>query len=532
MIASVDRIARIDTELAAARAGRVPEITLWDLVVWCEARHSTRDAIVLGGRRLSFGDLAQETRRVMAGLRSAGLERGAHLALIGTNSVEWVEVFLAAAGLGATVVPVNTRLTPGEMEWTVKAADAAWIVYMPRYFQPEASGEHTRRFTLSGEAAGVQSVASLRDAGPEDSPEPGATPHDVATILYTSGSTALPKGCMLTHAGIVRNACLHVERLGITAADRWFSGMPLFHAGGLVWGLTSILVSGACLVTQEIFHPGNALDLMEAEACTYHHGVDTMFVKEMAHPTFEPRRLQTVRMAASTGSPELLRQIHDVMGIPGIVSKWGITEGYGNLTLCSPADPLEKRLRTVGRGYPGIEYRISDPATGQTVPAGRTGEIQVRGCAMAGYYRDPSATARMIDADGWLHTGDLGSFDEDGYLIFAGRLKDMLKVGGENVAALEVENALLEHPDLRMAIVVACPHARLGEAPVAFVIPRDQRRPDADELDRHCRTRLAPFKVPARYVLLETGDLELTGSGKVVKTQLVQKARTLFGTLT
>ena len=251
-----------------------------------------------------------------------------------------------------------------------------------------------------------------------------ASSSDVAVIMYTSGSTAAPKGCMLTHQGIVRNACLHVERLGITAEDRWFSGMPLFHAGGLVWGLTSVLVSGACLVTQEVFDAGEALDLIETERCTYHHGVDTMFIREMAHPAFHARRTRTVKIAASTGTREILQRIRDVMGIEGVVSKWGITEGYGNLTLCSPTDPLEKRIQTVrGRGCPGIDYRIVDPGSARPLPPREIGEIQVRGCAMAGYYHDAAATASIIDPDGWIHTGDLGWFDDAGYLSFARALE-------------------------------------------------------------------------------------------------------------
>ena len=254
-----------------------------------------------------------------------------------------------------------------------------------------------------------------------------------------------------------------------------------------------------------------------------------MFIREMAHPAFDARRIRTVKIAASTGTREILQRIHDVMGIEGVVSKSGITEGYGNLTLCSPTDPLEKRLETVGRRYPGIDYRIVDPGSARLLPPREIGEIQVRSCAMEGYYHDAAATASMIDHDGWIHTGDLGWFDDAGYLSFAGRLKEMIKVGGENVSALELEEILLQHPDVRMAYVVSCPHAQMGEVPVSFVVPREGAELTGEQLDHYCRARLAGFKAPARHVLITADEMEFTGSGKCGKSCSKKKPRNCSG---
>lgn len=524
-------------QLERAREGSQPELTLWDVLSLRADADAHRTAVVLPDRRVDFATLHRESAEVRMGLHRAGLRRGDHLALLGTNSIDWVVTFLGAVALGVRVVPVNTRLTDDEIRWTVEASRSRMVVVQPSYGRRslgtlvkalDRAPSVERVFVMNGGQAGFSPVP--RAPGQPPPPE-AASPDDVAVIMYTSGTTAKPKGCMLDHCGIVRNACLHTDRLRLVSDDRWFSGMPLFHAGGLIWGLTSVLVTGACLVTQTIFDAGQALDLIEAESCTYQHGVDTMFIREMDHPAFRPERVASLRKAASTGPPEILRRIHDEMGVDGIVSKWGISEGYGNLTLCSPDDPLSKRLDSVGRGYPGIEYRIADAADGGDLPAGEVGEICVRGSAMVGFYDEPELTARMFDPDGWLHTGDLGRFDAEGYLYFMGRLKEMVKVGGENVSAAEVENVIVRHPSVSSAYVVGCAHGDLGEVPVAFVVPADGCVLDEATLDEHCRQQLAPFKVPARYVATSEAELQMTASMKIVKRGLEERAKELFGVL-
>jgi fatty-acyl-CoA synthase len=508
----------------------LPELTYADLVQLGASRHGDEDALVLGEARVSFQRLADEVEAFQLRLAKMGVAPGDKVALLGTNTPAWMAAMLATMAAGAVAVPLNARDPLEGLAYTILASDATHVLYAERYARRDMSelpGSLAERGWRGG-CVTFEAAARLREQLPATRSDgmagPGgaatAAPGDLGIILFTSGSTSRPKGCMLTQQGMIRNALLHTERLGITPEDRWFSPMPFFHAGGLIWGITSMLVSGATLVSQERFDAEQALDLIERERCTYHHGIDAMFVAEMNSPTFTQERVRSLRIANSTGSSELLRSIHDRMGIAGIVSKWGISEGYGNLTLSAPSDSLEKRLCTVGRGYPGIEYRIVDPATGE-IDFGRSGEIQVRGSSMSGYYNDPDATSALIDSDGWLATGDRGAFDGDGYLHYEGRLKEMLKVGGENVSLAEVESALMQHPSVELAVVVGAEHPRLEEVPVAFVVPRaGAERLTPGELEAFGRERLADFKVPVAYVTTSIEQIPTTGSGKVARRSL------------
>ena len=499
-----------------------PQLTYRDVIEHAAARHGDKTALVLGDARLTFGELAAQVDGAQARLARAGVSVGDRVAVLGTNSPEWLITVLAAMVRGAVAVPLNARDPVDGFAHALITSDASHLVYAEQYGRRDLRGLpadlRTRGWT--GRSGVLRRGWVLADTRTAATRPDAATPDGLGIILFTSGSTSAPKGCMLTQQGMIRNALLHTERLGITAHDTWFSPMPFFHAGGLIWGVSSMLVTGATLVSQPMFEAGDALDLIERESCTYHHGIDAMFVAEMTHPTFSPARVATLRCANSTGSRELLRRIREQMGVEGVVSKWGLSEGYGNLTLSSPTDPLDKRLDTVGRGYEGIEYRIADPHDGVAPALGRVGEIQIRGAAMEGYYRDPEATAAMFTSDGWLRSGDLGSFDADGFLTYAGRLKEMLKVGGENVAIAEVEDVLMSHPDVQLAIVVGAAHDRLVEVPVAFVVPRAGARPRAGALDGYARTRLADFKTPRHYLVCAIEDIPTTGSGKVQRREL------------
>lgn len=504
--------------------GLLPQLTYGDLVQFGAERFGSQEALVLAGERISFQRLADEVAAFQRRLAGLGVVPGDKVALLGTNTREWLAAILAIMASGAVAVPLNAREPLEGLAYTVLAGDVAHVLYAEHYARRDMTElpQQLADRGWTGTSVTLAAAARLRDYAPDaPSADTAVAPNDLGIILFTSGSTSRPKGCMLTQQGLIRNALLHTERLGITAADRWFSPMPFFHAGGLVWGVTSMLVSGAALISQPQFDAGDALDLIEREECTYHHGIDAMFVAEMNHPNFEPGRMRSLRIANSTGSIELLRRIHSDMGIEGVVSKWGISEGYGNLTLCAPDDPLQKRLTSVGRGYPGLEYRIVDPDTGISSACGVRGEIQCRGAAMEGYYNDPEATRNMIDPDGWLHTGDRGAFDEEGYLHYDGRLKQMLKVGGENVSLVEVEDALMQHPGVQLAVVVGAAHPRLGEVPVAFVVPRPGTGGlDAAQLRHFGRERLADFKVPVDCVIAAIQDIPTTGSGKVARQPL------------
>ncbi|MDO8210117.1 class I adenylate-forming enzyme family protein [Conexibacter sp. CPCC 206217] len=512
-----------------------PQLTYGDLVHDAATRHGDRTALVLGEERLTFAQLAARVEEAQVRLARAGVVAGDRVGVLGTNSSEWLAAVLATMASGAVAVPLNARDRADGFAHALMASEASHLFHATQVARRDLAGlpAQLAERGWAGRAVALDRER-LREAAPGAGPAGGAgdgggaAPEDLGMILFTSGSTSRPKGCMLTQQGLIRNALLHTARLGITHEDRWFSPMPFFHAGGFVWGVTSMLVTGATLVSQERFEAGAALDLIERERCTYHHGIDAMFVAELTHPAFSPARVASLRVANSTGSVELLGRIHEQMGVEGVVSKWGLSEAYGNLTLSSPKDPLAKRLRTVGRGYEGIEYRIADPSSGGALSTGATGEIQIRGAAMEGYWRDPEATRAMFTADGWLRSGDLGSFDADGFLTYSGRLKEMLKVGGENVAIAEVEDVLMTHPDVQLAVVVGASHTRLDQVPVAFVVPRAGARPTRAGLDGHARERLADFKVPRDYVVVGIGEIPTTGSGKVQRIELTQSAERML----
>lgn len=510
--------------LDAASRGDQPALDYADLLSWNAATRPHSTALVLSGREVSFAELNLLSDRAATRLHARGVQVGDRIGLLGANTVEWLTLALGALRSGCTVVPINARYTTTEITALLHRADLRLLLAQPRFGRKDLAsylnrpeiGGLVELATFDSEVDGLEHIDGTgADVARGDVDGTGQAAHSagqhagaVGMTLYTSGSTSAPKGCMLTQVGMIRNAVLHTARLGIDERDRWFSPMPFFHAGGFVWGVTSMLVTGTTLISQEIFDAGQALDLIETYDATYHHGVDTMFITEMEHPAFSAARLSSVRIANSTGGRPVLERISTVMRVPGTVSKWGITEGYGNLTLSAPHDPLEKRLTTVGRRYPGIEYRIGE-AKGEGV-----GEILIRSSVMEGYFRDPAATREAIDPDGWLHTGDLGSFDPDGYLRYAGRIKQMLKVGGENVSALEIEGLLLAHPGVTAACVVGLPHPRLGEVPIAVV---QASQPDPrmnDLLTAFCVEHLARFKVPAQIILVGPGEMPMTGSGK------------------
>jgi fatty-acyl-CoA synthase len=497
-----------------------PQLTYGDLVRDAAARHGEATALVVEDRRLSFAELGDLVERAVTDLAAAGVKPGDKVGVLGTNSPEWLATTLGTMAAGAIAVPLNAREQADGIAHALIKSEASHLFYAARYAHRDVSGLPGE---LAGRGWGGIAVTLDRErlaAAPAAVGKSAAEPDGLGIILFTSGSTSRPKGCMLTQQGMIRNALLHTARLGITAEDTWFSPMPFFHASGLIWGASSMLVTGAKLVSQSQFDAGRALDAIEREQATYHHGIDAMFVAEMSHPDFAAERVASVRIANSTGSPQLLRTIRERMGVDGVISKWGLSECYGNLTLSSPHDPLDKRLASVGRGYEGVEYRIADPETGELLANGHTGEIQVRGAAMEGYYRDPEATRTMFTDDGWLRSGDLGSFDDDGFLAYAGRLKEMLKVGGENVAAAEVEDALMDHPAVELAVVVAAPHPRLSEIPVAYIVPRPGEDPEAVTVEAHARKRLAGFKVPVVYLFRSIDEVPTTGSGKVQRQEL------------
>jgi fatty-acyl-CoA synthase len=339
-------------------------------------------------------------------------------------------------------------------------------------------------------------------------------PDDLLLIQFTSGTTAYPKGAMLTHDGMLRDAWAAGMRVGIRPEDRYFNCRPFFHVAGSTLSALMALVSGACLVTLPTFEAGAALALMERERCTLLSGNDTIFQLLMGHEDFARRRL-CLRGGWAAAGPQTMRRIIDVLGAKQICAAYGLSEASPNVVMSDWRDPEHLRVEGLALPLEGIQVRIS-----------QEGEIQVRGWSlMRGYCNNPEATAKAFTADGWLRTGDLGELTADGRLRMVGRLKDVFRVGGENVAPAEVEEVLLGHPAVQSAQVVGVPDARLGEVPCAYLVLKSGFSVREEDLLQWCRSKMANFRVP-RYLKI-VADFEaigMTASGKVQKTRLREHA--------
>ena len=342
----------------------------------------------------------------------------------------------------------------------------------------------------------------------------GPSPSDTLLIQFTSGTTAYPKGAMLTHDNMLRDAWAAGTRIGITAEDRYFNCRPFFHVAGSTLSALMALVAGATLVTLPTFEAGPALEMLERERCTLISGNDTLFQMLMGHEDFPKRKLH-LRGGWAAAGPQTMRKIIDVLGAKAICAAYGLSEASPNVVMSDWRDAEELRVNGLAKPHAGVELRISPE-----------GEIQVRGWnVMQGYYNHPEANAKAFTEDGWLRTGDLGELTADGRLRMVGRLKDVFRVGGENVAPAEVEEVLLAHPAVQTAQVIGVPDQRLGEVPAAYVTLKGGQRVEEAELIAWCKARCANFRVPRYLRIVEDFEaIGMTASGKVQKNKLREHA--------
>jgi fatty-acyl-CoA synthase len=505
--------------------------------------------MLAGDARLTFAALEQEVQRAAANLYRLGLRQGDHMAILMGNCTDWAVLFLAAATLGAVTVPVNTRFKADELEYVLRQADIRMLCMADRFLGidfiamlrrvcpgvdaalPDPALPALCRVIVFGEEspAGATRAAELGAAAPPP-PDPALSPDDVVLIQYTSGTTSFPKGAMLSHDGMLRDAYHAGQRIGLGAGDRYYSARPLYHVAGTTLSLLTALLAGACYITTAHFDVAEGLRLMAEEGCTHCSGNDTMLLMLMNHPAFDPARLR-LRGGIVAASATVLELAAERMGMTGACSGYGLSEASPNVALGPWDSDPGPRFAGFAEPMPAVEIRIVDPDTGQERPPGTAGEILIRGwCVMKGYYNMPEQTAKAIDSDGWLHTGDLGVKDSEGRLRFDGRLKDMFRVGGENVAPAEVEDVLHRHPAIRQAQVVGVPDARLVEVPAAFVVLNEGTSAAPEEIIAWCRERCANFRVP-RYVRIVDGfdAIGMTGSAKVQKNKLRAHAIDVLG---
>jgi acyl-CoA synthetase (AMP-forming)/AMP-acid ligase II len=528
----------------------LPAFTWPALLAQRAAERPQHPALVTAERTLTWKSLEEEVGRLAAQLRALGVAPGNKVGILLPNGCAWVAWAYAIASIGAVIVPVNWRFRSDELDYQLAHSDTCLLVMqrtigdthfvdvvaalVPEVVQALPGAGRNARFpalrhvvcldALPGDPPGMMSVETARGVAPPRDAEAiearrRVQAGDPVLIQYTSGTTAFPKGAVLTHEGTARNAWNVNARLRVDADDRLLVPGPFFHVAGTTLGFLLGLLSGATVHTLARFEPVAVMDAIRRHRITVYSGVDSLFLALYKHPAFERSALASVEKGWIASSPEIVRMVQDEMGLRGVANVYGTSEGSPNVTIADRDDPPEIRAATCGRPHPGSEVKVVDPASGRSVPAGVAGEICFRGYSlMRGYYKNPEATARAIDSDGWFHSGDRGLLRASGDLEYHGRLKDMLRVGGENVAPAAVEETLCRHPQVRQAAVIGVPDAKLVEVPVAVVELKPGARCDEQAIVEFCRARLAGFKVPRRIVFVDT--MPMTGSGKIQKFRL------------
>ncbi len=499
-------------------------------------QHPDREFLVYGGRRWSYGAVAEQVDALAAALSSLGLRQGDTLAIHLPNRPEWVVSFLAAARLGAPVVPLDPAASYHELKYQLRHAGVRAVVIPERYagcdflevyddllpdlpdlsfVVPVGGGDlwiDNRVFTYDDLL-----TKGRHDEPPEVSGEPADNP---LAILYTSGTMGKPKGVVLSHANVVGNAILTGEALGTDDGERILGAVPLFHVFGVSLVVGAIAFGGT-LVLQEGFEAPAALDLIEQERITVCHGVPTMFQLLMREPTFADRDLSSLRtgiVAGSTVTEALARRIRDWCDVQ---LAYGLTETGPTVSITRPDDPDGVRATTVGRPLAGVEVKVMDVGTGTLHDTEAVGELAVKGAGvMMGYHRMPGETKKSFTSDGFFLTGDLAMIDDQGFIEIIGRRKDLIIRAGNNVTPREVEDVLRTHPAVEDVCVLGVPHELLGEMICACVAPVEGAIVTGDELKEFCRDYLVDYKVPDVVRFFDA--FPMTGSGKVRRRELAR----------
>lgn len=519
-----------------------PALTLGQMVDRAAELFPDREAIVFKGERVAYAQLKRRADDFARGLLALGLEPGDHVVLWMPNCVEWAVANLGIAKIGAVTVTCNSRYKAIEVDYVLRQSDAralimvdrfqaAGIDYLPILQELCPHGDRSAFPTLRhvivrggrrpAEAVGFDEVErSGRGGAATALAAIVIRSEDPVEMLYTSGTTGEPKGCLLSHGNMYFKCRVYTDLHGWTSADRYLVPVPYFHIFGSMGGIAANCLVGSTQVLMDVFDPLEAMRLIEAERVTIFSGVPTMFITILGHPSFRRHDLRSLRTGSIGAAPvpvEIMRKIIDREHGLGMDAQvvYGLTEATGGTHWTRSGDPIEKRVATVGVRTSEIEDRVVDPATDRELPPGEEGELCVKGpTLMIGYYNKPQATAEKI-RDGWLHTGDMAVKDADGYVRITGRLTDMIIVGGFNTYPAEIENFFLKHPKVLDVSIVGVPDPIMGEAVMAFVIPREGATLEPEEVVAFARGKIANFKVPKYVEVVER--FPLTGSGKVQK---------------
>jgi len=522
-------------------------------------RFGDQDAMVFpqAGFRCNYRQLDGLVDDVARGLMALGLERGDHFGVWSTNWPEWALLQFAAARVGVVLAKINPSYQLDEAQYALAQSEIRGLALIERFKTSDYFGIVSKLCpTLSSSPPGrprsdalphLRWVVAMRGDAPPGmldwsgflergrsisrealaAREAQLQPTDPASLMYTSGTTGPPRGALLSHRNLLLNSFYAGANMGLDARDRLCIPVPLYHCFGCVLGTIVSAVYGAAMIfPHESFRPETTLDAIERERCTVIYGVPTMFIAELEHESYPGRDLGSLRTGIMAGSPcpiELMRRVTTSMGVREITIGYGQTEASPLISQTKRDDPIELRVGTVGLPLPGIEVKVIDTATGLERPDGTSGELCSRGHGvMLGYYKMPEETARAIDGDGWLHTGDLAMREPNGYLRITGRIREIIIRGGENIAPYEIENLLLTHPKVEDVHVVGVPDRKFGEEVLACVKLRTGRSATEGEIRAFCAGSLARFKVP-RWIQFVEG-FPTTVTGKVQKYKIRERA--------
>lgn len=515
---------------ATGAAEPVRDITLGELLAWAAATTPDRVALIAGTadpaarRQWTYAEFHAQAQRTARALLTR-FEPGERVAIWAANVPEWLLLEFGVAIAGLVLVTVNPALKAGEVEFVLKQSRAAGILVMESFRgNPMRATTHavaTRCPALREIISLDEWDAFLASGDGADVTFPAVRASDAVMIQYTSGTTGFPKGALLHHRGLVNNAAQVTARMGVADGDVLLGVMPLFHTGGCVVNMLGSLGNRGTLVLVEAFEPGLVLELTARYRANALLAVPTMLIALLEHPAFASTDLSSLHSVCSGGSTvpaPLVAKVEERMGVAFTII-FGQTECSPVALMTRPTDSLADKANTLGTPLPNVEVKIVDPASGQTAALGAVGEICTRGYhVMHGYFEMPEASAAAIDADGWLHTGDLGAMDARGYFTVEGRLKDMIIRGGENIYPRELEELLFKHPAVSEVAVVGLPSERWGEEVAAVVRPKPGQTVDQGELTAYMREHLAPHKTPRHWFVVEA--FPMTSSGKIQKFKL------------
>ena len=537
-------------------------LTLGQILDRIVAAHGERDALVYVDRdfRLTYNEFAKVVDQLAKGLMALGIQKDEKVAVWATNIPYWVALQFATAKIGAVLLTVNTNYKTAELAYLLEQSDTQTLFIIDGYqdtdyiqtvydLVPELKSQERGRlqtdrfpqlkrvcFLGQEKHRGMYSIPEIMALEPMISDDQYLArqaeldPHDVVNMQYTSGTTGFPKGVMLSHYNIGNNGFWIGENQRFTEKDRVCLPVPLFHCFGCVLGVLAIVTHGATMVILEKFDPVQVMASIEQEKCTALYGVPTMFIAVLEHKLFDKFDFSSLRTGIMAGSPcpvQVMRQVIERMNMSEITICYGLTENSPVMTQTLPDDDIRRRTETVGRAMPQIEVKIVNPDTGETLPPGEQGEVCCRGYSvMKGYYKMPEATAKAIDDNGWLHSGDLGVMDADGYLAITGRHKDMIIRGGENIYPREIEEFLYRMKAISDVQVVGIPSEKYGEEVGAFVIRKAGADLTVQDVKDFCRGQIARYKIPKWVAFVD--EFPLTASGKVQKYKLQERSLDYF----